>query len=252
MFYVASKLLSFLTDPTFWIVACFVVSILLKKRRWKRIVFISGVSLFILMGNGALISWAEQRQVRNVLIPLDSGVVYEYALIQGGFGDFNPRTGRTQLFEEAERLIEPVRLYREVRVRKLFISGDGSFSNEKLPESRQVFIQYLKSLGVSEADIILDTEAVNTRQSAKNTRNFLGEDFNDKNSLLVTSAVHMFRTLKCYKKEGMNPVPFATSVPVPYKPDITNWNLSTGNLYRWQQLIHEWIGTIVYRIAGYV
>jgi vancomycin permeability regulator SanA len=68
---------------------------------------------------------------------LPSITVYEYALIQGGFGDFNTATGRTQLFEEAERLIEPIRLYREGRVKKLFITGDGSFSNDKFPESKE-------------------------------------------------------------------------------------------------------------------
>jgi len=252
MFYFLSKLLSFATDPSFWIVACFVLSILIKRRFWKRFLFITGISLFILMGNGALISLAEQRQVRNVVTPLDSGVVYEYALIQGGFGDYNPTTGKTQVFEEAERLIEPVRLYREGRVKKLFLTGDGTFNNKRSPESAKVFLRYMESLGVPEKDIILEPEALNTRQSAKLTRKLFGEDFTGQSSLLVTSAIHMPRTLKCYQKIGVNAVPFATSVPVPYKPDITNWNLSTSNLYRWQKLIHEWVGTLAYRIAGYV
>ena len=254
MFFVVSKLFSFITDPTFWIVVCFVVSIVLKKRLWKRIAFIFGISLFVLLGNGALISLVEQRWVRNVVKPLPSEIVYEYALIQGGFGDFNSATGRTQVFEEAERLIEPIRLYHSGRVRKLFITGDGSFSNfnKKFPESKQVFLKYLESLGVHGNDIVLDSEARNTRQSALRTKELLGEAFDGKNSLLVTSAIHMPRALKCYCKAGMNPIPYATSVPGPYEMDITNFNIGSNNLYRWQKLIHEWLGLIAYLIAGYV
>lgn len=252
MFFVLSKLFSVVTDPTFWIVVCFVVSILVKKRLWKRITFIAGISLFVILGNGALISLVEQQWVRNVVKPLPSETVYEYALIQGGFGDFNPTTGKSQLFSEAERLIEPIRLYRLGRVRKLYITGDNTFSTFRFPESKQVFIAYLESLGVSANDIILEDVSLNTRQSAQRTKTILGEAFDGKNSLLVTSAIHMKRTIKCYRKAGINPLPFATAVPVPYKLDITNFGFGSYNLYRWSNLIHEWLGIFTYRIAGYV
>jgi len=254
VFFVVSKLFSVITDPAFWIVVCFVVSILLKKRLWKRITFIAGISLFVLLGNGALISLVEQHWIRNVIKPLPSETVYEYALIQGGFGNFNPATGKVQIFDEAERLIEPVRLYHDGRVKKLFITGDGSFSNlsRKFPESKEVFIKYLESLGVPEQDIVLESEARNTRQSAKRTRELLGEEYDGRNSLLVTSAIHMPRAIRCYRKAGMNPIPFATSVPIPYKMDITNFSFGSNTLFRWQILIHEWVGFIAYRIAGYV
>jgi uncharacterized SAM-binding protein YcdF (DUF218 family) len=252
MFYVLSKVLSCIADPVVWIVVCFILSVLFRKRLARRIAFWTGITLFILMGNGALISLAERHWVRNITEPLPEGVVYEYALIQGGFGDFNTATGKSQLFGEAERLIEPVRLYRAGRVKKLYVTGDGTFLNNRFLESRLVFIRYLESMGVPGNDIILDIVSRNTRQSAMRTKELLGRTFNGKNSLLVTSAIHMPRTLKCYRKEGMDPIPFATSVPVPYKIDLTNFNLSSGNLDRWRVLIHEWIGIIVYRITGFV
>ena len=252
MFFIVSKLAAFLTDPVFWIILCFVLAILLKRKLWKRISFFTAIGLFLLLGNGAFISWAEVRWSRDVVIPLDTTRVYDYALIQGGFGDYNWVTHKTQVFEEAERLIEPVRLYREGRVKKLFVTGDGSFGNKNYPEAKAVFIKYLVSLGVFETDIILEPKARNTHQSAAETRSLLGEEFKGENSLVVTSAIHLKRTVKCYQKLGMNPVPFATSVPIPYKLDITNFNLGSNNLYRWQKLIHEWFGMLTYRIVGYI
>ena len=257
MFYILSKLASFLTDPLFWILLCFVLAFLLKRKLRKRIAFFTGVGLFLLLGNGAFISWAEQRWSRDVVIPLDTTRVYDYALIQGGFGDYNWVTKKTQVFEEAERLIEPIRLYRDGRIKKLFITGDASFGNRNHPEGKGVFIQYLVSLGVVESDIVLEPKALNTHQSAVETKKMIGEKVNGeensmKNSLLVTSAIHLKRTLKCYQKLGMNPIPFATSVPKPYKMDVTNFNLGSSNLYRWQKLIHEWFGMITYKIVGYI
>ncbi|TSA32712.1 MAG: hypothetical protein D4R64_15475 [Porphyromonadaceae bacterium] len=73
-------------------------------------------------------------------------------------------------------------------------------------------------MGVLGNDIILDIKARNTRQSVQRTKELLGEAFDGKNSLM----------------------------------DITNFNIGSNNLYRWQKLIHEWVGLIAYRVAGYV
>ncbi len=257
MFFIVSKLAAFLTDPVFWIILCFVLVILLKRKLWKRISLFTAIGLFLMLGNGALISWAEVRWSRDVVFPLDTTRVYDYALIQGGFGDYNWVTHKTQVFEEAERLIEPVRLYREGRVKKLFVTGDGSFGNPNYPEARAIFINYLVSLGVFETDIVLEPKARNTHQSAVETKKMIGEKVNGEevslgNSLFVTSAIHLKRTVKCYQKLGMNPIPYATSVPIPYKLDITNFNLGSNNLYRWQKLIHEWFGMLSYKVVGYI
>ena len=252
MFYVLSKILSFLTDPLTWIVACFILGVLLRKKPAKRVFFWTGIALFILMGNGALISLAERHWVRNVIRPLPEATHYEYALVQGGFADFNPATGKTQLFDEAERLIEPVRLYREGRVNKLMITGDGSIHDDRNPGSSKVFLEYLASLGVDTCDVILDTEARTTLESVNRTRELLGPAFDGRNCLLVTSAIHMPRTIRVYHKAGIDPVPFATSVPLPYKLEITNIHLASGNLDRWRKLIHEWVGMVAYGVAGSV
>jgi uncharacterized SAM-binding protein YcdF (DUF218 family) len=77
-----------------------------------------------------------------------------------------------------------------------------------------MFIKYLKSLGVPEKDILLESEALNTKQSVKRNREFLGEGFKGENSLLVTSAINLPRTLKYYRKVAMDLISFATLVPV--------------------------------------
>jgi len=252
MFYVFSKLLSFVTDPVTWIVACFILAVLFRKRLTKRIFFWTGIALFVLMGNGILISLAERHWVREVVQPLPEGTQYDYALIQGGFGDYNYTTGKSQLFEEAERLIEPVRLYREGRVKKLLITGDGTINEDHNPGCSQVFLEYMESLGVDRNDVILEKEALSTIQNVQRTKEILGSSFNGKTSLLVTGAIHMPRSIRCYQKAGIVVIPFSTSVPIPYKVDINNIFCASYYLDCWRKLIHEWVGTVAYVVAGYI
>jgi uncharacterized SAM-binding protein YcdF (DUF218 family) len=252
MFFIVSKLAAFITDPVIWILLCFVLAFFLKRKGWKRIFLFTAIGLFLILGNGAFISRAEVRWCKDVVFPLDTTRVYDYALIQGGFGDYNWVTKKTQVFEEAERLIEPIRLYREGRVKKLFITGDAAFSNDDHLESKQAFIEYLISMGVSEQDVLLDMDALNTRQNALRAKELLGMSFTGENCLLVTGALHLKRSLKCYKKVGIVLTPFATSVPIPYKMNITNFNLGSSNLYRWQKFMHEWFGMVTYKVVGYI
>jgi len=132
------------------------------------------------------------------------------------------------------------------------ITGDGSIHDDRNPGSSKVFLGYLASLGVDTCDVILDTEARTTLESVKRTRELLGPAFDGRNCLLVTGAIHMPRTIRSYHKAGIDPVPFATSVPLLYRLELTNFRLASGNLDRWWKLIHEWIGMVAYGVAGSV
>ena len=252
MFYIFSKILSLVADPIAWVVAAFVLAFVLKKRRLQRLFFITGIVLVLFFGNNLVRTYAEQWWCNNYTAPIDTSKVYDYVLLQGGFGEFNPANNRTQLGIAAERLTESIRLYHTGRVKKLFITGDGAFSDPEYPASRSVFLNYMKDMGVNEADIILDDKALNTRQSAVRTPVFLGKNYTGEQSLIITSAVHMPRALACYRKAGMNPVPYSTSVTVPYELKLTNFGISSENLFKWSMLMHEMVGMVLYKIMGYV
>ena len=70
---------------------------------------------------------------------------------------------------------------------------------------------------------------------------------------LITSAFHMPRSLGCFKREGINVIPY----PVDYKtkPDnalsLTSFLPTLGNIGSFNVAFHEWTGLIAYRLAGY-
>ena len=86
-------------------------------------------------------------------------------------------------------------------------------------------------------------------ENAQNTANLLGIDMTQK-FLLITSAGHMKRAKFCFNKNNFNIDCYPTDIT---NSDIT---LTVDDLFipnidalvKWEDLIHEWIGYIVYRI----
>jgi len=74
-------------------------------------------------------------------------------------------------------------------------------------------------------------------------------DDNPKPWLLITSASHMYRSLKIFQKQGIELIP----VPVDYQ---TGTRLSWGRfdledgIQNWNRLMHEAIGLLAYWITG--
>ena len=252
MFFILSKILSFVSDPLSWVLLCFGLALLFNKRKLKLACASAGILLLLILGSDRLRIAAETGWCKNYCTPPDTSVVYDFALVQGGFGEYNPTIKRIQLNFAAERLTESIRLYRKGRVKKLFISGDASASDPDHPEAKRVFLQYMQDMGVKAEDIVIDDLSKNTREGALRTPLFLGANYKGENSLLVTSAVHMRRAMACYRKAGMNPIPYAVLPPVPYQFKITNFGIGSMNLEKWSLLIHELIGMALYRLMGYV
>ena len=149
-------------------------------------------------------------------------------------------------------MLTAIRLYRTGRVAALFITGDGTFCDKRYPESRPRFLKYLSDLGVNTKDVILDDQAQNTRESAARTSQIIGQGYTARKSLLITCAVHMPRALACYRKAGLFPTPYPTSVPVPFELRIYNFGLGASNFEHWSLLIHELFGMVTYRLMGYI
>ena len=252
MFYLLSKLVAFLLEPLIWVFIAFILALRLKNRRMKKSCFIAAIAMVLFFGNGFFYAVAERQWSKKYISSPDTTLTYDYALVQGGFGIYNQVTGRSQIKEAGDRLTEAIRLYHTGRVKALFITGDGTFSDKRYPESRPRFLKYLSDLGVNTKDVILDDQAQNTRESAARTAQFIGQGYTARQSMLITCAVHMPRALACYHKAGLFPTPYSTSAPVPFELRIYNFGLGASNFEHWSLLIHELFGMVTYRLMGYI
>ncbi len=75
----------------------------------------------------------------------------------------------------------------------------------------------------------------------------------DKECLLITSATHIERSLKCFAKVRLHPDYYAVNIyDAPTNINHRSFYPSWDAAVKWQELMNEWIGDIVYKMMGYV
>lgn len=156
--------------------------------------------------------------------------------------------------ESSERILEALLLEQQGIIREIIISGgSGSVTDQSKKESKRLY-DFIHELDNRPPKIILDTISRNTFENALYTAQILAaKGFDEEPFLLITSAFHMQRSLLCFKKQGLNPVPYAVdfkNTPFDVNP---SWLIpSAASLAYWDLLIKEWIGIGTYKLFGYI
>lgn len=178
---------------------------------------------------------------------------YDYAILLGGMSVHDEDLDRVQYFRGVDRLIQTIDLYKRGYVKKIiFTSGSGRILKPEMKEG-MLIKPYILKMGVAEEDLYVEHESNNTRENAIMTKQMI-DSLNLKGSyLMVTSAFHMRRGLGCFKKVGIDAVPYSTdryAGPRKYEFDhLFIPNISA--LHDWNVLIHEMVGYITYKLMGY-
>lgn len=102
------------------------------------------------------------------------------------------------------RLIEGIRLYKELPGSKLLLSGGAVYGST--PESA-VMADFAQALGVPLHDLVQEAQSRDTADEARIIKDMVQDD----RFILVTSASHMPRSMALFQKQGMKPIPAPTS-----------------------------------------
>lgn len=255
MFFIVSKILSYLLTPLFWVLALLIVSLIIKNKRLSRCLIILSVVLFYLLSNHYLVDvflrgW--EYPVKN--LPADSSYYDVGIVLGGGIITYNEDDKRLIFRSSADRGLQALQLYKQGRIRKILITaGPGSLIYQDKFESAY-YRDFLISIGVPAGDIISDSLANNTRQNAVNSKEILDKLYPNGKFLLITSALHMRRSLGCYKKVGLKVTPYAVgrlstspyhNIEYLFIPDLEA-------LQYWSFMTHEWVGYLIYKVTGYI
>lgn len=114
----------------------------------------------------------------------------------------------------ANRLLTAVRLQRILNV-PILVSGGQVYSDSGA--EAEISARVLKSLGVPEDKILIETKSINTTQNARYSAEIM-RDKNFEKPVLVTSAFHMNRAMLNFKLCGFNPIAYPTDFTVAHKP----------------------------------
>jgi uncharacterized SAM-binding protein YcdF (DUF218 family) len=277
MFFILSKILSFLLNPLFWVAILLLLPILklnagsnvpqnkyrkrgyafLQKINVKRSLISAFLILFI-CGNSVIINelnvWWEGSEGRESISDVNiQSKLPKTAVVLGGYLGYDKERNRYVLMEAGDRFMVGFQGLQLKKFDRVILSGgSSSIINHVYYEAIEAR-KYMISLGVDSNKIIIDPKARNTYENAVYTKHLL-DSLGIKDPIcLITSAGHMNRSAMCYKKVG---IPF-----VEYRAHFTsskdrNYSWSTfivpsaGAIRKLSDLIHEWIGILAYKFSG--
>jgi uncharacterized SAM-binding protein YcdF (DUF218 family) len=256
MFFPLSKVIYFLITPSNLLIFCALGGALLAAAtRLRR----AGLTLALAGGLGlALGGLAPLSEI--ALLPLeqrfppapDDGPEPAGIIVLGGGIEAGLSEARAQVIvnDAGERPITFADLARRFPRARLVFSGGSGFIGGGVSEA-DIVSRHADALGLPRARLILENRSRNTREnaafSAEIVRPKAGERW-----LLVTSAWHMPRAVGCFRQAGFT----VDAYPVDYRTrgwgDALRFNgFGSEGLLQLDLAAKEWIGLVVYRLAGY-
>ena len=172
----------------------------------------------------------------DVVVILSGGMY-----MSGGFREYPELGGVTY-----SRLFNGIRIFKQSGARTLALCGGSLIPNTE--SEAEVMKALALELGIEENKIITETESHNTMENAVELAKLLSST--EKRRIgLVTSALHILRSEKAFRKQ----FPHDTIVPIPvnyiFSPDRYNLGSfvpSADAFATSNNAIHEWIGIIWY------
>jgi uncharacterized SAM-binding protein YcdF (DUF218 family) len=165
------------------------------------------------------------------------------------------------LQEAGDRIIYAAQLYRQKKAPLIILSGGRiEWFGKGTPESQDM-ATILTSIGIPTEALIQEPNSFNTHDNAVNVKQIL-ESRKIKKVLLITSAIHMPRSLLIFQKQDIDVIPAPTDYLVSYseleeltstpKSAILNLIPDTNNIDQFTSALKEYIGIVVYRLRGWL
>ncbi|MFZ2146131.1 MAG: YdcF family protein [Sedimentisphaerales bacterium] len=251
-----TELLKSIASPIVWVLALMFLSLILTRRlpktlryklgRWSLFLGMCILFLFSIEPISNLLVYSLEYQYKlpsdEILSNLDVVVILGGGMrTSGGFRKYPEARGVTY-----SRLFNGIRIFKQSGARTLVLCGGSPIqSNESEAEVMEALAL---ELGVQQSKIITETKSRNTMENAAELAKLLSST--EKRRIgLVTSALHILRSEKAFRKQ----LPNDTIVPIPvnyiYSPDRHNLRSfvpSTDVFLMSDFAIHEWIGIIWY------
>ena len=159
---------------------------------------------------------------------------------------FEPYTKETAV----TRSEAAAKLYKAGRAPFVIVSGaalDGG-----IPEA-QVMANTLLREGVPENAIIAEESSLTTRENGVYTRDVMNT-LGFEHALLVTSALHMPRSMGVFQELGINvtAAPWKPQIVIPQSPDFNLWLPDQRAFIAARSIIKEYAGILVYWLRGWL
>jgi uncharacterized SAM-binding protein YcdF (DUF218 family) len=254
MFFVLSKTLGFVAVPSNIVISIGLVGVVLLCTRWRRLaswlvvtcVVLIAVAGFSPLGHILMLPleqrfppWDAKWGAPDGIVVLGGAISPELSLARGDIA----------LNEAAERITATAELARRYPDARIIFSG-GNSSLFNAPFEAPVAVKQFEALGVAHERITAEEQSRNTIENAVFSK-LLADPKPDDRWLLVTSAFHMPRAVAAFRAAGFAVEPYPVDWRMRGPVDLAAPFMSlTAGLTMTDTAVHEWVGLLVYRLAG--
>jgi uncharacterized SAM-binding protein YcdF (DUF218 family) len=250
--FVLLKLLLFLFRPLIWITLLAIYALLTKSDRRKKQAFRVAFGALIFFTNPFIITrLLAAYEVEPV--QLAPSQTFNTGILLGGMVSYNHEDDKGYFNNVSDRFIQTALLYKQGHIRNILVAaGNGYITENNFSEA--LFIRdRLMQLGVPGDKIYTDSKSRNTLENALYARQLADSAGLQGSYLLISSAMHLRRAEKVFRKAGIAP----TLYPCNFLAQTRGNNLledyllpSSEAFSRWDNLIKETVGIVAYAITG--
>lgn len=220
-----------------------------RRQRAGKILATTGFSLLVLLSygwvSGPLIRTLEWYHAPLVSVLPDTEI--KWVVVLGGGTSSDTRLPIAGRLSEASlaRLIEGIRLHRQIPGSRLILSGGSVFGYGADAESMSALAV---SLGIAPENIVTDAKSLDTEAQARNIREIVRND----KFIMVTSASHMRRAVGLFKRVGLDPIPAPTHYLSQMNGEISpaDFYPGSGALRAAEAAVYEYLGIAWAKLRG--
>jgi uncharacterized SAM-binding protein YcdF (DUF218 family) len=264
MFVFLSKFLPLFVYPLGLTFVLVVLALFLRRRARLRTALLAAAVLILYASSNRWVSYALARSLEWRYLPLNPVPQAEVIVVLGGATEPEqyPRPV-VEVNAAGDRVLYAAQLYKAGRAPAILLSGGNiTWMSGRSMTPADEMAQILELIGIPREVIWMQPESQNTYEDALYSSQILKEKGIER-VLLVTSAMHMPRSVALFEHQGIQVIP----APVDYTltqqgwdnlnafdPQATLVNLlpNTSSLSLTTNVLKEYIGLLVYGLRGWL
>ena len=251
--FIISKIVNYFLSPEIWIIAILLWAWISKDPKRKKKLYRAGIIMLLFFTNPFIINHLvlAYQEERFEPSPADQ---YSAGILLGGLVGYDRKNEKPYFSEASDRFIQTARLYKTGHIKKILISGgNGTIFQSRNFREADFLKNQMKDIGIPDSDIYIERNSRNTFENAVYSKKILDSLNLQGPFLLISSAMHLPRAKRIFKKQGLSIQPFACAFMV--KPSGDNFmedNIipKAGALLGWHFYLKEIVGLLQTKISG--
>ncbi len=263
MFLFLSKFLPLFIYPVGLCCVLLIAALIMRRRRNWQTTLIVAALLLLWLGGNRFVTMTLAQSLEGQYLPSSALPKADVIVVLGGMtrSQIAPRP-IPEISEEGDRLIYAAWLYQHGAAPNLLLSGGQPFLKAGESYEADEMAMLLGLMGVPNEALWRESKSNNTYENAIESKKLLDEKGITR-IILVTSALHMPRSVAIFQKQGFDVIPAPTDFWITeadwthyLQPDLSLqlYNLlpSAEDLELTSRVIKEYIGIFIYWLRGWV